>query len=404
MENKKNQELKVEKVGKEKKNSDWNVKKVLTTIIIVVLALLMIGGLYYIVILFQQGTDESNVFGKYNGEPIKYEAGSVFYNALNSNSAYRDAAQSGNIEGMYSAWYQAYQSQVTFTALNQMAEAAKIRRPSVLVDKLLVNSGIYASEDGSKTFDEEVYNATSPVDRTATYQYYTKIYPYFVVLGDIQNVKVSDAERDFVAEASKNTRSFDYYVVDFNAYPDSLALEYDTSKMELEEGKTPSVEEIKAFIFSQEPDTVKPYIEEAIANAVLEGFDVAAEVYGKGLNNVENAVCNIGGSTFMYNDVNGMDAKGYLAAAMTQDLANELFNAEVGYITAPVAVNDAYIVVRVTSKEPTEGAASYISAMYKYYAPTIAVNDLVSTIMSSDKHENNFMDKFFPLLFGGMTI
>lgn len=409
MEEKKNQELKIENDSKnskkEKKSSDWSVKKVITTVIIAILALLMIGGLYYIILLVQQGTDESNVFGYYNGEPVKYEAGSVFYNTLNTNSAYQTAAQSGDIQGIYSAWYQAYQAQVAYLAVNQLAQKAGIRNPSALVDKFIVNSGLYASEDGSKTFDEEVYKAANPVERTASYQYYTKLYPYIVALSDIQSTNSSDAEKEFVKELSKNTRSFDYYVVDYNEYPDYLAREYDISEMPHEGEEEASIEEIKAYIFSKEPDLVKPYIEESIAKAVLEDFTWAADFYGNGIVSVSNATCNIGNAGFMFNSIQNMDSEGQLASSMNADLAKELYSAEAGYITAPISTpSGAYIVVRVASTEPSDSSVGMIDAMYDFYTPSIASNAFVSSVMTSEKHEDNFMAKLLPLLFGSMQV
>lgn len=407
MEEKKNQELKIEnapkKEKKDKKNSQWSVKKVITTVIIAILALLMLGGLYYIILLVQQGTDDSNIFGYYNGEPVKYEAGSVFYNTLNSNPAYQTAAESGDIQGIYSAWYQAYQAQVAYLAVNQLAEKAGIRNPSALVDKLIVQSGLYASEDGSKTFDEEVYKAANPIDRTATYQYYTKLFPYAMALADIQSTNGSDSEKEFVKELSKNTRSFDYYVVDFNSYPDDLASQYDISEMPHEGEEEATLEEIKAYIFSKEPDLVKPYIEEAVAKAALEDFTKAADLYGNGIVSVSNATCNIGNAGFMFNSVQNMDSEGELASSMNADLAKELYSADAGYITAPVATpRGAYIVVKVASKEPSEASVSMIDAMYEFYTPSIASNAFVSSVMTSEKHEDHLMAKLLPLLFGSM--
>ena len=395
MEEKKNQE--------NKKKSDWSVKKVLTTIIIAVLALLMVGSLYYIIILVQQDKDESNVFGHYNGEAIKYEAGSAFYNSLNGNQDYITAATNGDAQGIYQAWYQAYQTEVVYTALKQMAEEAGIVVPQSLVDEMIVGSGLYASEDGSKTFDEEVYKAASQADRSVTYQYYTKLFPYFVVVNDYQTVLASDFEKNFVTELAKNTRSFDYYVVGSNVYPDDLALAYDISEMPVEEGKEASLEEIKAYIFAKEPETVKPYIEEAVAK-ISSGisFEDAAENIASGVIEVENAVNNVGGSTYFYNDVRSADPEGYLAAAMNIDLAKELYNAEAGYETDPIEVNGSYIVVRVKSTEETEAAASLLDTLYNYYSSSVAVNTLASQIMTSDKFDDRFMEKFLPILMNGM--
>ena len=86
---------------KENTNKEpWTAKRIATTVIIVVLALLMIGGLSYILIMYQQEHDDSAVFGYYDGQPIKYEANSVFYNSVNGNSSYMDAMLSGDQESI----------------------------------------------------------------------------------------------------------------------------------------------------------------------------------------------------------------------------------------------------------------------------------------------------------------
>ena len=407
MEDKKDLEIVQEKTNSKK--TEWTPKKVITTIVIAILALLMIGGLYYIVILVQQGTDESNVFGKYDGTPIKYEANSVFYNTLNSNSAYLAAVQNNDINTIYSSWYQAFQSQVLFTALSKMAEKAEITTPQKLVDKLLINSGVYAAEDGSKSFDENVYASKPAADKANTYQYFEKMYPYYAVISDYQTLAMSEAESAFVANLAKNTRTFDYYVVDYNAYPDELAKEYDISEMAPvtdADGNTvePTMSQIKAYIYSKDQDAVKPYIEEAIANAAALDFEEAANTYGNGVYTIENAVNNIGNSSYMYTGIQNLDTNGYVARAYSSDLAKELYTEEAGYVTAPVEVNGSYVVVKIKSIQSDDSAVSFINMMYSYYNASQAVNDLASSVVTSDKLEDHFMEKFMPLILGQMGV
>lgn len=399
MEEKKNPVLKVEKEKKEK--STWTPKKIITTIIIAVLALLMVGGLYYVIAFFQQSSDDSNVFGYYDGEPIKYEANTVFYNTLVGNPNYQTAYASGDLSTVYGLWAQAYQQQVVVTALMQLANKANIVTSDKLVDKLVIESGVYSSEDGSKNFDEEVYKATNTAERTATYNNYKNLYPYFVITEDMQTALSSEDEKNFILDYASEKRSFDYYVVDYNAYPDDLALSYDISGMEKEEGKEPSLSEIKQYIYSVEPDTVKPYIELAIADASSKDFYTAASSNGNKLVTVSDAVNNIGGSSLLATTgIEGTDSQGLLASVFDKNLAKELFTAEKGYETAPIATETGYIVVKVTETEAVNKDNSWVELMYAYTSPYLTSSEVQASFLGSDKFDDHFMEKFLPLLLG----
>ena len=407
MEVKKKVELKVEKPKAEKK-STWSFKKVMTTIIIAILALLMIGGLSYIVSMIMQSTDTTNVFGKYNGEAIKYEPNTVFYNSLMSNQNYQTAVANGDVNGIYNAWSQAYQSQVLYTALKQKADAPGVRTTDTEVDDLIIDSGVYASEDGSEKFSKDVYNSKTAADRSATYQYFKSIYPYYVVMNDYQDVPLSPAEQKFVADLAADTTSFEYYVIGANAIPDYVAKAVDISGMTLSKDSDgndvqPTLDDIKSYILSSDPELAKIYIEEAVAKAATTSFDDAATTIGAGIVGVQNAVCNVGNSTYMFNGVQNADPDGYLASAMNDaDLASRLFKAEVGTVTDPIKVDNVYIVARVKDKQTNDSAANFVNMMYSNYTPSMNVNELANAILASDKFEDQFMEKFMPILLGSM--
>ena len=215
----------VESKKKTDKGEKMTAKKLITIIIIVVLAMLMVGGIYYVIVMVSQSkAEKQSVWGSYNGEDIRLENNSVFYNTLVNDSNLQSAYLSGDYNTMMSSYYNAYQSQVIFTALSQDAAKAGIRAPQQLVNTLILSAGIYNGDDG--TFSEEKLNASSEAEKITINNYYTNYYPYSVVVDDLQSTLVSEQEKDFVVQMAKDTRTFDYFVIDYKAYPNELAAAY----------------------------------------------------------------------------------------------------------------------------------------------------------------------------------
>ena len=215
----------VESKQKKSKNDKLSFKKIITIIIIVVLALLMVGGVYYVVVMVSQSkAEKESAWGSYDGEDIRIENNNVFYNTLVNDSNLQTAYLSGDYNTMLSSYYGAYQAQVLFLALSKEAKEAGIVAPQELVNKLILNTGIYNGEDG--TFSEEKFNASSETEKVNVNNFYTNYYPYTVVVYDLQSTLVGSKEQDFVVKMSEDTRTFDYFVINYNAYPNDLAAEY----------------------------------------------------------------------------------------------------------------------------------------------------------------------------------
>ncbi|MCR4675859.1 MAG: hypothetical protein K5634_01355 [Sphaerochaetaceae bacterium] len=383
------------------KKEPWTAKRVITTIIIVALALLMVGSAYYIVIMIQQSKDDSNVFGYYDGEPVRYEAGSVFATSL-GQSDYATALQNGDFNALWSAWYQAYQNEVIYMAMNKEGVKAGITVSPELVNRLIIDSGVYKDENSS--FSEEVYKASSVTDRNSYYNYVKKIFTYQQVLSDMTTTKVSPKELSYVLDLATSARNFEYIVIDYNVLPDELALMYDISGMEKsvdENGNTvePTLAEIKAYILENEPSVVGSYIDEALASATAlseEDFYAASDIYG--LVTVENATNNIGNSSFLLGFV-GTGDLGYLAdaAAADENFCRTLFTEKEGYVTDPVAVDNAYIIVRVGEDTKDNSLEYYISSLYSAYGAQTTINDYAAAVFASDKFKDNFTQKFFEI-------
>ena len=200
-------------------------KKIITIIIIVVLALLMVGGVYYVVVLVAQSkAEKANAWGSYDGEPILIEQNNVFYNTLVNDSNFQTAYLNGDYNTLLQSYYNAYQTQVVFTALSKEAEKAGIVAPQELVNDLIIKAGVYNGSDGK--FSQEVYSSASESEKNQINSYYTNYYPFNLVQSDLLSTIVTPAEADFVASLSKNTRSFEYFIINYNSYPDDLAAAY----------------------------------------------------------------------------------------------------------------------------------------------------------------------------------
>ncbi len=393
-----------EELKLDKKKSTWTPKKIVTTIIIVVLAFLMVFS-SYLLIMYQQNHDDSNVFGYYDGEAIKYEPGTVFYNSLNGNENYMNAYMSGDWNTIWSLWSSAFQNEVVYRAAAKKSVSDGVVTSKTLVDKLIVDNGVYANEDGSVKYDQSVYDSADYSSKVATYNYMEKIYPFTVFSADIQSAVIGNGEVSFVADQSSVTRSFDYFTVDYRAISDDVASAYDISDMT--KGETePTLDEIKQYIAQKEPELASSYIKANLDKAVAlagDDFAQAAEKYGNGIVSVTGAANNVGSSVMLTNALENVDPQGVLASVYktTDGLARELYTSEEGHITAPVSIADGgYLVARVRSVEGDSSWSGLVGALYPYYAGQIVFNDYATEVLKSDKFDNRFNEKFMELLLG----
>ena len=227
-----NAKLKVVESKKKEKKEKMSFKKLLTIIIIVALALLMVGGVYYVVVLINQSkAEKANSWGSYDGESVLIENNNVFYNTLVNDSNLQTAYLNGDYNTLLNSYYNAYQAQVAHMALTADADEAGIVPVKNEVLDLIIRSGVYNGEDGN--YSADVFNASSESERIAVNTYYTNYYPYTAVLSDLQSTILSQQELDFVESLAKKTRSFEYFVINYLAYPDDLAAEFGKENADL---------------------------------------------------------------------------------------------------------------------------------------------------------------------------
>ena len=313
-------ELKVQDAKKEKAaKKPFSVKNFIVKIIIVILALLMVGSAYYIVILLTSDKSEEQAsYGSYDGENILLEYNNVFYNTLMSDENFQNAYSTGDYNSLWTSYYQAYQSQVMYIALTKLAKKAGITAPQALVNKAIIESGVYNDENGS--FSEDVYKSTDATVRSNTEGYFRTILPYQTVLNDIFTTVTSAQEKAFVSELAGEARNFSYFAVDYNSYPDEKAKEFAQSNTDI--FKTADITTV-AFTTVEEC-----------------GNAYTALTSGADLSTIENA------------SVNSMTAPVYEIQQVMTDPADidMVLPLEAGTYSRPVVCSGTYVLFRVDSE------------------------------------------------------
>ena len=123
--------------------------------------------------------EDSIVFGKYNGEKIEYKPGNYFGTQVSTL-----ASQYENVDmnSLYSIWYQAYQSTVLQTALNQEAAKAGIKASDYAVNQYILDAGFYNNEEG--VFDKAVYDSKTQAERETVFNNVKEAIPGITVAKD----------------------------------------------------------------------------------------------------------------------------------------------------------------------------------------------------------------------------
>ncbi len=154
-------------------------------------------------------------FGSYNGQKIKFEASNnnYFYNQY--AALMQSATDTSSLQGVYQIWNQAFSSTVFYTALDQMAQKAKIIAADSVVDEAIRKN--FTKDDGS--FDSDAYSALDTASRAALKQQIAQAVPAQIVLNDMTTVLTSEAESEAIAAQNADGKTFKYVVVDATAYP-----------------------------------------------------------------------------------------------------------------------------------------------------------------------------------------
>ena len=170
----------------------------------------------------------------------------------------------------------------------------------------------------------------------------------------------------------------------------------------------------KSYITQYDNEVMKAYLEGKAAEISAEAkadFEGTAEKYGLTINTVSSSAENPGDSqyiaSFNYSDAsytsNGSITNGYIYSAVTADpsFSDKLFSSTLGTVLDPVYTNNAYIIVRpMEATGSTSYLSSMVSSMYSSYVPTQSLTDYQSSVLNSDKVEDNFISGFLTAAYG----
>ena len=244
--------------------------------------------------------------------------------------------------------YQAYYATVFETALRQMAEQAGIRTTDSMVNDAIIQSGYFSNESGS--FDPEVYKAASTVEKSAIRAQIEEILPSQMVLGDIADVRTSDAENEFVAALNANARAFQYITVGAETYPDTDAWTY------AEENPAPFQTMDLSSITVATSDEASSILS-SIQSGEATFESAAAEKSTDSYSDAEGAM-----GAVMYTDLEGQLADSTNAATV--------FSASVGDIVGPFQTYTGYALYRINSESMAADLeeAENLNAVKEYIA------------------------------------
>lgn len=166
------------------------------------------------------------VFGKYDGKDIALDYDSYFYYQAQNVADYYAQQYGGTVpaDAWMSIYYIAFQNAAVFEAISELADQAKIQPSQEAISETIVASGYWNDENG--LFDAERYQAATDAEKASITNYARMMVPFQMVTADVYGAQVSEAETEFVASLSANTRDFEYYIIDNDDYGDAEAITY----------------------------------------------------------------------------------------------------------------------------------------------------------------------------------
>ena len=198
---------------------------ILSVVILVVVFVAFILG----PILGGTTNTEGLLFGSYRGRSIRYEAGSYFVRAYESQYQQElERAQQANrttgLQDAYSAIKDAYDSTVFRYGLLDMAESSRVNVSTEEITQTLATAPRFRDENGN--FSSDLLRRTLSTepglrDEIRDDLLFTK------VQDDLFNAsRPSDAEIQFITDMGKDKRIFDIVSFSFEEYPDAELLSY----------------------------------------------------------------------------------------------------------------------------------------------------------------------------------
>lgn len=164
--------------------------------------------------------------------------------------------------------------------------------------------------------------------------------------------------------------------------------------------------DVKAYMGSNETELITTYIDQLAVEfsgkvASSEDFSAVAEAEGYEVVTVEATPANIGGSSYL-TGFSYTDPKGYLSRLSNDvDAMERLYTTQVGAVTDPITSNGVSVVAAVTGEEAMDDQMrEYLKLAYPYMSQNQSQQDLVQSIFTSDKLEDNFLTAFMEHIMG----
>ncbi|MFA5468061.1 MAG: SurA N-terminal domain-containing protein [Sphaerochaetaceae bacterium] len=159
------------------------------------------------------------------------------------------------------------------------------------------------------------------------------------------------------------------------------------------------LKDIKLFI-GNDSQAVSTYLQTAaseFSEAVKGGEDFKRKAQSEALKlyEVESTVPNTGNSSFFIGFSN-TDSGGYLRAiSLDNDTIKALYGAPLNTLVEPFASGGAYVVARpIEEGNLSQDMVDYVKFLYPYILQETLQQDLIQSIFTSDKFEDNFMATF----------
>ncbi len=159
----------------------------------------------------------------------------------------------------------------------------------------------------------------------------------------------------------------------------------DTRLLDL--NKDENYNKVSAYFFKNESDLVIKYLK-GEADKLMKEYKTL-ELIAKNANlevkKSNKAALNVSGSA-LYQGLDGDLAKAISKAKV------ELFKTEDNTLSKPIQINSTTIVIAKPTNVESDNS---LESVYPYYSKSIIQNDLIQTVLNSDKFENNFINVFF---------
>ena len=440
------------------------------------------------------------IFGSIRGKDVSLT--DQYFQTQASMASAQYGADANTLQGSYTIWNQAFLSTIANIGLSEMAKDAGIKTTDSYIDRAIVNSGFYSSDNG--TFDPEIYENASSYDKNTFRAYIEDSVPASLVASDISRVHSSNAEMELVQEISAHGKAFDYVVLDSSLYPEEDVIAYATSNPdsfmqisftsvtsatedeassllasiangettieEAAEASTSTTDGVRENVFyftledelvnaedaslvfaTAEGETTEPlqilegytiynisvashmptdpteeefdearnyiaisdaemmnaYLDERSAEFAAridagEDFFSVAEEMGIDVTTVSPTTANPSGyplfSSFQMTD----PAANLLNATyFNSDYLSQLYQSEEGTVLpAQTLSSGARLITRVGEESVDNASSSYISTMYTYLKPQMAMVDLQESIFRDPTFEDDFASVFFTQILG----